>query len=216
MANQIRSIALDKLVAHPDNPNRQSRANFAKLVRNIKRTGRYEPLIVRPYIGTKGQRQRFQIINGEHRWLALSQLGYKQADAIVWDIDDEQADILLATLNRLGGSDVLDKKVALLKRLNKKIEAGELAKLLPQTAKQIERLTNLKIPSALTKIATNCFANPLVFFVNDEQQQIIEDAIAFSTEPKVKMSKAARNAAALTAIAQHFLNNSTTNSGGRD
>jgi hypothetical protein len=48
MANVIRSIGLDKLVAHPDNPNKMSKANLAKLVRNIERTSRYEPLIVRP------------------------------------------------------------------------------------------------------------------------------------------------------------------------
>ena len=45
----IQSIALDGLIAHPDNPNRMSSGNFAKLVRNIEQTGRYEPLIVRPY-----------------------------------------------------------------------------------------------------------------------------------------------------------------------
>ena len=48
MVNKIQSIALDKLVAHPDNPNRMSKAKFAKLLRNIERTGRYEPLVVRP------------------------------------------------------------------------------------------------------------------------------------------------------------------------
>jgi ParB-like chromosome segregation protein Spo0J len=46
--NRVSRIAIDKLVAHPDNPNRMSKTNFAKLVRNIERTGRYEPLVVRP------------------------------------------------------------------------------------------------------------------------------------------------------------------------
>ena len=40
MANQIKTIAIDKLIAHPDNPNRMSKRDFAKLVRNIQRTGR--------------------------------------------------------------------------------------------------------------------------------------------------------------------------------
>ena len=61
MANSIQSIALDKLVAHPDNPNRMSKANFAKLIRNIKRTGRYEPLVVRPCPDARGAR------DDEHR-----------------------------------------------------------------------------------------------------------------------------------------------------
>lgn len=193
MTNSVQSIALDKLVAHPDNPNRMSKANFAKLVRNIKLSGRYEPLIVRPIrrlslvardsghealVTGYGPRDCFQIINGHHRYNALAHLGYKQADAIVWDVDDEQADILLATLNRLSGSDELDKKLKLLKRLNKKTEAGQLAKLLPQTAKQIERLVNLRRLTVPAKIDAKSFATPLVFFVSDSQQQIIENALS--------------------------------------
>ena len=145
MVNQVQSIALDKLVAHPDNPNRMSKAKFAKLIRNIERTGRYEPLVVRP---CTQKPDCFQIINGHHRWRALRELGYKTTEALVWDVNDQDTDILLATLNRLGGSDILDKKLALLKRLNKSSFDGrtaKLAKLLPQTANQIRRLTKFAI-----------------------------------------------------------------------
>ena len=41
-------------------------------------------------------------------------------DVIVWDVYDEQTDILLVTLNRLSGSDELARKIALLKRLTEK------------------------------------------------------------------------------------------------
>jgi len=214
MASSIQSIPLDKLVAHPDNPNQQSKVNFGKLVRNIERSGRYEPLIVRPCPTSSG---RFQIINGYHRCRALAKLGYKTADCIVWDIDDEQTDILLATLNRLGGSDNLDKKLNLLKRLNKRMESAELAKLLPQTAKQIEQLTNLKMPSTPVTDA-KCFSNPMVFFVNDAQQGTIENALSLAEESRseiVKMAyaktKAAKRAAALAQIAGDFLNHSKFN-----
>jgi hypothetical protein len=209
MTNSIQSIALDKLDAHPDNPNQQSKVNFSKLVRNIERTGRYEPLIVRPCPDKVGC---FQIINGYHRHQALTKLGYKSADCIVWDIDDEQVDILLATLNRLGGSDKLSKKLKLLKRLNKRTEAAELAKLLPQTEMQIKRLTNLKMPSAPAKITTKYFANPVVFFLTDTQQQQIENALSLVDEPKAEMTKAAKRAAALVHIAGYFLNHSKINS----
>ena len=210
MTNSIQSIALDKLEFHPDNPNKQSKVNFAKLVRNIERTGRYEPLIVRPCLKKTGC---FQIINGHHRFSALAKLGYETADCIIWDINDEETDILLTTLNRLGGSDQLNKKLKLLKRLNKRLESRELAKLLPQTAKQIERLTNLKRPSAPAKINVKCFANPLVFFVNDAQQQQIERALSMVEEPKAEMTKAAKRAAALAHIAQIFSNRKILNLG---
>ncbi len=226
----IQSIALDRLLAHPDNPNRMSSGNFAKLVRNIEQTGRYEPLIVRPYrdkprrskrgkaeprfcertkpsapsndnenrASRKENRGRFQIINGYHRWQALRQLGYKRADVIVWDVDDEQADILLATLNRLVGCDELSRKISLLKKLSKKMNARELSKLIPQTPGQIKRLVNLRIPKAPAKIPLDKrakpslagFANPLVFFVSDEQKKVIEDALFLAGQAKsVALSK---------------------------
>ena len=205
MANSVQSIALDKLIAHPDNPNKMSSSNFTKLVRNIEQTGRYEPIVVRPH---PTKRDCFQIINGHHRCRALAELGCKEADAIVWDIDDEQAEILLATLNRLGGSDESDKKLALLRRLNKRTAATELAKLLPQTAKQIERLVNLKMPSAPAKINAESFAIPLVFFVNDAQQQIVEKALSLAAQNNEEKTKAAKNAAALVHIAQYFIKTS--------
>jgi len=217
----VQSIALGRLIAHPDNPNRMSSGNFAKLVRNIEQTGRYEPLIVRPYrekprhsrrgkpasrhcepsdsrgrdchgpqsgprndnknrASKKENRGRFQIINGYHRWQALKQLGYKRADVIVWDVDDDQADVLLATLNRLAGSDELSRKISLLKKLSKKMNARELSKLIPQTPGQIKRLVNLRIPRAPAKIAPDKFANPLVFFVTDKQKKVIEEAMSLA------------------------------------
>jgi len=201
MANTVKSIELEKLVAHPDNPNKMSHATFSKLVRNIERTGRYEPIVVRPH---PERRDYFQIINGHHRYLALAKLGRKAADCVVWDIDDEQADILLATLNRLCGSDELSKKLNLLKRLNKRMESGELAKLLPQTAKQIERLTNLKMPSMPAD--AKGFSNPLVFFVNDEQKEVIEKALSLIQKLQNEKTRAAKRAAALARIAGEFIN----------
>jgi hypothetical protein len=200
MTNQIKSIAIDRFVPHPDNPNRMSKANFAKLVRNIERTGRYEPLVVRP---CPDKKNHFQIINGHHRWQALTKLGHKEADAVVWDINDQQTDILLTTLNRLGGSDILNKKLSLLTRLNRSIQSRELAKLLPMNSKQIERLVNLKMPS-VPKV-TGYFASPLVFFVDDEQRKIIQEALLLAGQKKEIKISAARNAAALTIIAEEYL-----------
>ena len=198
----IQSIALDKLVAHPDNPNQMSRANFTKLVRNIERSGLYEPIIVRPH---PVQKDSFEIINGHHRYMALSKLGFKMADCVVWQVDDEQTDILLSTLNRLCGTDKIDKKLAVLKRLNEKLAAKQLSKLLPQTAKQIERLISLNRPRMSVKTMSNQLPVPLVFFVDDSQKQVIESAISKADGSADKTTKVAKRAKALTNIAQNFL-----------
>ena len=215
--NQVTSIPIEKLAAHPGSPNRMSKRNFARLVRNIERTGRYEPLVVRPCssgnchscesrnpeAGGHTKHDCFQIINGHNRRLALRQLGYETVDAVVWDLDDAEADVLLCTLNRLKGSDVLAEKLALLKRLNRNTEARELAKLLPFTRSQIEKLRNLKVPSAPAEVSAKSFAVPMVFFLSAAQQQIVAEAMA-STAVSNDKTKAARNAAALTEIARCF------------
>lgn len=200
--NHLSSIAIENLVPHPDNPNRMSKKKFAKLVHNIERTGRYEPLVVRPCPEETGV---FQIINGHSRWRALSQLGDKTIDAVVWHIDDEDTNILLATLNRLGGSDVLEKKLALMDRLTQHKPSSDLAKRLPHTAKQIHRLAQLnsgRLPRI--KPAKPVFAHPVVFFLSDAQKEILEKALSNARVPPGEKTRAAMKAAALTAIAQQF------------
>ena len=199
--NSIESIALKLLLPHGDNANRMSRGNFAKLVRNIERTGRYEPLIVRPHPKEKGF---FQIINGHHRRQALAKLGYESAEVVVWDVDDEQADILLVTLNRLGGRDELSKRIALLKRLRGRMETRELSRLLPQTAGQLKRLTEFKMPRAAGGERVT-FLMPLVFFVDEVQKQVIEEALGMVEKKEEKSNKAARRAAGLERMARYFL-----------
>lgn len=218
MSTTIRHIPLERLVPHPDNANRMSRGNFEKLVRNIERTGRYEPLVVRPCPGCRGF---FQIINGYHRCEALRKLGRSIVDTVVWSVDDEQTDLLLATLNRLGGRDTLDKKLTLLRRLRQRIPTRKLARLLPQTLGQIERLTaDGPLPQAVGKKA-GAFATPMVFFLDEGQHRRIEEAVSAAIgesdpahSPDAQrhsgvgagaQTRAARRAAALTRIATRFL-----------
>jgi len=203
MNAKVRQIALEKLLPHPDNPNRMSRANFAKLVRHLRQTGQYEPLVVRPHPHKQGS---FQIINGHHRFQALSTLGHKTVQAVVWEVDDEQTDVLLTTLNRLGGRDVLDRKLAILRRLSRKRSSRDLAKLLPQTRGQLERLVGLAPLSTATTKATELFAVPLVFFVSRTQQQTIENALSQAPVPPEATTRAARRAAALTHLATQNVN----------
>jgi ParB/RepB/Spo0J family partition protein len=204
---KIKQIALSKLTAHPDNPNVMSDVMFRKLVRNIERTGLYEPIVVRRHPEKEGG---FQIINGHHRVKALEQLGHKEADCVVWEVNDEETAILLATLNRLGGSDIPAKKIELLRKLTERMQTAQLAKLLPQTAKQIERLTNLKLNIVPVKLNADSFAVPLVFFVTKEQQEIIERTMketlrSHSFAQNDKPTKAQCRAEAITAIAEQYL-----------
>lgn len=249
MKNQIQLVPIGRLVANPGSPNRMSKSKFNKLVRNIERTGLYEPLIVRPSpsrtkhrdeAATLSERGRacpernrrdardmeaYEIINGHQRWRALRKLSFERVDVVVWDVDDRQADIFLATLNRLGGSDVLEKKLTMLERLSEKLEAAGLAKLLPQSARQIERLASLarsdrgracsernRRNSSDTEAATQTSTPQcVVFFLNDEQKEVIEKAMSLACDPG--KTKAARNAATLTRIAEMFIDKKADKNG---
>ena len=197
-------IAINKLIAHPDNPNIMNGEKFRKLVRNIERSGLYEPIIVRPHPKNEG---KFQIINGHHRVQALEKLGKKEANCIVWNVDDKQTSILLTTLNRLSGVDDPAKKIELLRKLKERFDTTELAKLLPDTRKQIEQLTNLKLNTVRCPLPAEQFAIPLMFFVTKQQNEIIEKALSRIEHQasSIESTKSQRRAEALAAIAEHCL-----------
>jgi len=202
MSGVIEFIELCRLVEHPDNANRQSRENFGKLVRNIERTGRYEPLVVRCHPKKK---EYYQVINGHHRLKALSKLGYEKAQCVVWDVDDDETDVLLSSLNRLCGSDDVGRKARLLRRLSKQLGSVEVLKLLPGTRSQIERLVNIKMPRSVKNISSRAFANAAVFFLDDEQQRIVEQALSAAEAGSDIKMRARRRAAALVCVAEKFI-----------
>jgi ParB-like chromosome segregation protein Spo0J len=202
MVNEIKSILLEKLVGHPDNTNMQSKVTFRKLVRNIELTGLYEPLVVRPMSGEIGN---YQVINGHHRKRALEKLGYKECDCVVWYVDDEVTDMLLLTLNRLGGRDNLERKLRILKRLDKKHGAKELGRLLPQSAKQIERLLDLQKPVVFMSKKAQNYAKAAVFFVDERQVRVIEEAILRANKGEKGASRAFLRGEALVEMANFYI-----------
>jgi hypothetical protein len=202
MQNTIIRIPLDKLLPHPENPNRMAKANFEKLKRHIKQSHNYEPLIVRKHPEIENH---FQIINGHHRADALKQIGETFANCVEWDVDDDAARLLLATLNRLGGKDELAPKASLYKSLSIKFSVPELAKLLPDTKQAIERLKD--ITKSLPQFADNskAFLNTLIFFLNDEQIKTVEDALEKAIVNKSSQTKSEKLAAAITKISKSYI-----------
>jgi len=135
------TIGLELLRPHPMNSNEMGKDRLAKLARNIKVSGRYPPLIVRPLEG------EYQILDGHHRVQALRQLKHAGARCVVWDVSDEQALLLLATLNRLEGVDQPRKRAALLAELERLAGGMEgLLARLPEGRKQWESLMKFSGP----------------------------------------------------------------------
>jgi hypothetical protein len=200
-STKIRHIELGRLLAHPDSANWMSRAAFRKLVRNIERSGRYEPLVVRRHPKKHGF---FQILNGHWRCRALRQLGHRTADVLVWHVDDEQAALLLTTLNRLRGRDELDRKLVLLRRLGRGMPIYDMARLVPQTRGQLTRLLAHKPMSPSKPHTTEPLAVPLVFFVDEAQRCAIEEALSLAA-PAGTTTRALQRSTGLAQVAKRFL-----------
>jgi len=202
---QIQAIGIDRLVANPASPNRMPRAVFAKLKSHIDRTGNYEPIVVRGHDGRAGC---FEIINGAHRVEALGQLGYTSADCVEWEVDDDEMLVLSGTLNRLRGRDDLGAKSALIKRLCERFDVKQLVARLPESRKTIERLRDVEKQPPATAAKAKAFLNPVVFFLTDEQKQILNDAMGGGAEKDKAPISAPARAQAITAICAEYAKHS--------
>lgn len=148
---KIQEIPIVLLKEHPENSNFMNAELSQKLRRHIEQTGRYEPLTVRPYPDEEG---KFQVINGHNRLRVLRALKYIAVSCVVWNLDDRQTKIYLATLNRLSGKDIPERRASLLENLLRSFEMKELTSLLPDNKKQIEQLewlSHIEINSLLGK-----------------------------------------------------------------
>lgn len=144
----IHDIPITQLEAHPLNSNVMPVDLFNKLRTHIKRTGRYPPVIVRmlrPQIGD--DLPRYQLLDGHHRVLALRKLGKTHARCVVWQVDDDEAALLLATLNRLQGRDDPLRRAKLIHELAQRFGDGRWQRLLPERQAQLDHLRALHQPA---------------------------------------------------------------------
>jgi hypothetical protein len=122
---------------------------------------------------------RYQILNGHHRARVLRELGHTHARCDVWEVGDDDARLLLATLNRLEGRDDPSARARLVARLAESRPAGELAHLLPEPADAVERLLRLAEPppAPLAPESLAPLARPMTFFLSEEQHNLVSEAL---------------------------------------
>ncbi len=134
------NLPLDSLVPNPQNANRISRMFAKKLKHNIEQLGMYETLTVRSHRGKAG---KFEVLNGHARLEALRALGIRTARCDIWQLDEPQAELALAILNKLRGSDVPELRMNLLLKLLQSHSKDELAAHVPETAGYLTNLQKL-------------------------------------------------------------------------
>lgn len=137
----VKNESLDPnlLVPHPANPNRMQQAERDRLRKHIAETNLYPAIVVRSLEESEEFTEdfkagRYQILDGEHRWMTLKDLGASTVRCEVWPgITDARALILIATLNH-GGSDDPERRAAVVKRIYEltQAEINEMAAMLPE------------------------------------------------------------------------------------
>lgn len=128
-----KTLTVDLAVVRPNpwNPRKQNDFMYRKLVDSIKQNGFIGAAIVREVEGG------YEIINGEHRWTACKELGYKQIKVeSLGTIDDGLAKLLTISLNNLEGEDDPIERGKLM--LDIKTNSPSLLELLPFEMSQIE------------------------------------------------------------------------------
>ena len=168
-----RQIPVDRLRAHPLNSNVMPEDLREKLKAHIRSSGRYPFVVVRPH---PNEPETFEILDGHHRVEVLRELGHADVRCDVWNVDDREAKLLLATLNRLQGQDSPIRRAQLLHELLGEMPLMDLAGLLPETDKQIEEL------QALLQFPADDIAALLAEQANDEEK-VLPRVITFVVTP---------------------------------
>jgi ParB-like chromosome segregation protein Spo0J len=174
-------IQMQDLIPHPENSNRMAGNFMKKLEENIKKSGNYETITVRPHPELEG---KFQILNGHHRVDILKRVGIEEVKCDVWEVSDSEARLLIATLNRLEGQDVPELRMSLLKNLMDDYDPSELESLIPESTKQLEDMIELwkedfEAVQKQIEESTSRFESEiqdlriLDFFLNSEQYRLI-------------------------------------------
>lgn len=137
-----RKVPVVSLEPNPWNPNRMSGALFAKLVRNVGETlrtnGSIPPVVVRQH---PDDPDKFQIIDGFHRFKALKQLKKTDIDVFVMNVSDEAAKLLTGNLNYLRGEKDMEKYTTMLgELLDGGMSIEELSDFLPEDEADIADL----------------------------------------------------------------------------
>lgn len=112
----ISKIKLDEL-----NPNEMSKIKFEALKKMVEKEGFLQPIIID---------KENNIIDGEHRFKALKEMGQKKIQVIRLDVDETRKKILRQTMNKIKGMHNPREDIEELLKISKEMPMRDLSELL--------------------------------------------------------------------------------------
>ena len=190
---RVVEIELSQLRGRRDNANVMSKDSFRKLVRNIKRTGRYPAVIVRPRRSEAGVPcSEYEILDGHHRVAALRELNHATAKCEIWNgVDDGEALVLLTTLNRLEGSDDPLRRAGLVEQLVERFGKARVVKILPEDQMRVDRLLALResAPEPIDQADVGGLPEAVTFFLSGEQRKVLDSRLSTVEEGRTRSER---------------------------
>jgi ParB/RepB/Spo0J family partition protein len=134
----IQDIPHSQIEPDPANPNEMADELLDALKDDIRRRGFVQPVLVRP-IGD----DRYRLIDGEHRWKVLGELGAETVPCVVEEADETSARVRMLTMNRLRGEFVPLRLAHLLADLANRVQPEEMSKRLGMGKAELAELLDL-------------------------------------------------------------------------
>lgn len=176
-------IAMNLIVENEYNPNVMDDRKFKKLVLNIKRKGFRKPIEVRK-VG-----KQYMIIDGAHRFRACKELGYKEIDCIIDDVDETEA--MIDTLNaNIHGTHNPYKEAQMFKQIHERHALKDIEKLTVFGQAEIkDRLELLNLSPSIQKELEKQEAEEakdapvvLTFMIKEPERDIVNGALGMCNE----------------------------------
>lgn len=186
---EVVKLPIDSVEPDPQNPNELPDDMMDTLKQDVKERGFVQPIVVRPLGEVEGEK-RYMLIDGEHRWRVLRDLGFEVVPAVVDDLSESDAKIRNITMNRLRGQLVPIKLAFLLADLHKHISEEELTRRLGMDASEFKdtlRLANFtddvaeSVKSATQREEREA-PEVLQFVLSKRDAKVVEDVLAKITD----------------------------------
>lgn len=122
---ELITVDLDKIRVNPWNPNRMTKPKYEALKKSLQKFP--EVMEGSRIIVREMGKDQYQIINGEHRFKALKELGFKDASIQnLGKVDDDKAKLMTLTLANVGTEDY-DQKIRIINDIQSAFDLKEIA-----------------------------------------------------------------------------------------